>query len=288
MIVGLPSGIGDFSWAYSKLVNAGPMAYEIADGAPYRTVPYLELLEGVTQAKYGADFGFETIVTLEAALGFNKPGVEWAAIRASGMERVLLQPNHHLERGKRLEEWLPDLPTTFHYPINTLQSQRERAAELLEKLPRPILGFSCASYRGAQAWKTWESPSWVSFLDWWKTEVGGSLVAIGGGWDDLTASVATQAGATDLVGATHIGVVVEILRNIEWYLGFSSGLGVIRTVLKRPVFMLWPDFQAPLSVSWAPPEMLELGTYATGPWREPEEVIPLVKRWLRRSEPYGD
>ncbi len=51
MIVGVPSGIGDVSWVYSKLCNVGErLEYEVADGWPYRTTQFLELLPGVSKA----------------------------------------------------------------------------------------------------------------------------------------------------------------------------------------------------------------------------------------------
>ena len=51
-VVGVPSGIGDVSWLYSKLKHAGPLGYKIADGWPYRTKQFLELLPNVRWAEY--------------------------------------------------------------------------------------------------------------------------------------------------------------------------------------------------------------------------------------------
>src|SRR5215467_796658 len=114
----VPSGIGDVSWAYSKLRNAGKLVYEVADGWPYRTVPFLELLPGVAKAEYGP-FNYQDIVAFEQGTGIGHHPTWENVNNGRGLERVLLEPNRHLEEGKRLEDWLPDLPTTFHYEINT-------------------------------------------------------------------------------------------------------------------------------------------------------------------------
>lgn len=278
MIFGLPSGIGDFSWAYSKLCNAGPLDYEIADGWPYRTVPYLELLPQVATAKYG-DFTYDTIVAFEKVNELDRD-LTWEQLKKLGYGKVLIQPNHHLERGKRLEEWLPDLPTTFHYPIVTTDRHKERARRLLEGMPRPLVGISAASYRGSEAWKTWGAEEWKDFLAWWSAEVGGTVVLLGGFWDDLTAMLAEE-GYEDLVGKTDVGTMVEVQKILDYYVGFSSGLGVIRTVLGKNVYMFWPDHQVALSTSWAPPVMLGTGAYSCNVWQSVDNTKLLVTRWLK-------
>lgn len=281
---GLPSGIGDFSWAYSKLMHLGLAHYEIADGYPYRTVPYLEMLPRVASAKYG-EFRYEEIMYFQDAVGIPHIAPTWEEVnnKLNG-GRMLIAPNYHLERGRRLEEWLPDLPCEFHYEIKTQPLDLVRADRLLEGMARPVWGISAASYRGSEAWKTWGYPEWSRFLKAFLAETGGSVLLLGGFWDDLTASLSDD-GYKDIVGKTSIGSTVELLKQLDGYIGFSSGLGVIRTVLKKPVFMLWPDHQVELSTSWAPPAMLEDQSYMTSLWRDPDLVLKQVKRWLRAN--YG-
>jgi hypothetical protein len=276
--VGVPSGIGDVSWAYSKLMHIGKLHYEVADGWPYRTVPFLEMLPQVAGATYGV-FTFRDIVAFEQA----SPGASlptWKERDSNGRSKLLIQPNLHLEQGRRLEDWLPDLPCEFHYEINTSAEQMLRASNKLGVHPRPWTGISCASYRGSEAWKTWGYAEWSPFLKKLHAELGGTLFLLGGFWDDLTDSLADD-GWPSLVGRTDTGTVIEILRLLDYYLGFSSGLGVLRTVMSLNAFMLWPDHQVELSTSWAPPEMLEEGTYATHLWREPEVVMRKVRNWLK-------
>jgi hypothetical protein len=278
---GLPSGIGDVSWAYSKLVNAGRFVYQVADGWPHRTVPFMELLPGVETACYG-QFNFGDIVAFEGMHGYH-PNGSWKDIEAKGFGVTLIEPNRHLEMGKRLEDWLPDLECNFHYEINVPQEDRLKARNRLATHPKPWTGISAASYRGSEAWKTWGYKEWSPFLKDWKSEVGGTIFLIGGFWDDLTDTLADD-GYVSLVGKSNIGTVVSILDLLDYYIGFSSGLGVVRTVLKRNAFMLWPDFQAELSTSWAPLDMIESGTYVAQLWRDPTLVIKRARRWLKDVE----
>ena len=278
MIIGVPSGIGDVSWMYSKLKHIGePLEIEVADGWPYRTVPYLEMLPEVKAASYG-EFQYPQILAFESINEINGHA-KWADLRGKH-HRLLIQANRHLEAGKRLEDWLPDLPCDFHYEMRTSPADVERAEKMLAGLKRPLIGISAASYRGSEAWKTWGYREWSPFLKWLTAETGGDILLMGGFWDDLTATLA-EDGYRDVVGKTPIGTAVEILRRLDGYLGFSSGLGVLMTVLDRPTFMMWPDHQVELSTSWAPPAMLDNQTYLTSLWREPELVQKRVKRWLR-------
>lgn len=276
----LPSGIGDVSWAYSKLKHVGPAHYEVADGWPHRTTPYLEMLDNVESATYG-NFNYQDIIKWEAATGIGEHP-HWADVQKRGFDTLLLQPNRHLEQGKRIETWMPDLPTDFHYPIHVPEHDIEKAHERMKRFKlRPITAISAASYRGSEAWKTWGYKEWSPFLKAWHAEVGGTILLIGGFWDDLTDTLCDD-GYPSIVGKTSVGTIVELLRQFDYYIGFSSGLGVIRTVLKKNAFCLWPDFQKELSDSWAPPDMLESGMYIAQPWRDPELVIKRARAWLRR------
>lgn len=274
LTVGVPSGIGDVSWAYSKLKHAEPMLWQIADGWPYRTKPFLDMLDNIAGVEYG-QFGYEDIVTFGNM--HSKP--TWREVISNGFGRILIEPNSHLERGCRLEDWLPDLPCDFHYEIRTSPTDRERAESLLAGLETPLWGISAASYRGSEAWTTWNYKQWSKFLNAFHAKWGGTIILLGGFWDDLTSSLADD-GYKDLVGKTSVGCMVEVLKQLKGFIGFSSGLGVIRTVLRLPAFMLWPDHQQPLSTSWAPEWMLESGLYVASRWLEPDVVLHRVNAWV--------
>jgi len=267
--VTVPSGIGDVSWIYNKLCHSDiPIGYEVADGWPYRTVPYLEMLDKVAYAKY-SDVPYSGIVAMAERAN------TWDEIVSTSKGMYYLEVNQHLERGKRLEDWLPDLPTNFHYK---LADPSPRDLDIVNRLlawetvPRPIIGISAASYRGAKAWNTWGYDQWSPFLKSLQSRTGGTIILLGGFWDDLTHSL-LQDGHPDFVGKTSVSQAVEVLRRLDYYVGFSSGLGILRTVLDKPTFMMWPEHQLALSTSWAPPEMLENGTYSCSLWLHPREIL---------------
>jgi hypothetical protein len=280
----LPSGIGDVSWVLSKIVNVKDdytFHIQVADGWPYRTIPFLKLFPWIESVEYG-DFAYGDILAFSTCHDLST----WKNISECGFGRILISPNLHLEQGKRLEEWLPDIPTDFHYHIPTSKEDYESALAILMGWHKiyNVYGISAASYRGSEAWSTWGFKEWSDFIKLWQSvEPEARFILMGGFWDDLTFALYESFGSNciNAVGKTFIGAAVEIHRKLKGYVGFSSGLGIIRTVLGLKTFMLWPDHQVELSTSWAPPEMLSSGTYMASLWRSPEEVMNRFKQWLK-------
>lgn len=297
MKIGLPSGIGDFSWAWSKLYWVREQIREIAiaDGWPYRTTPYVDLCWSPDERAAGKTTSYGTfnykdiqIYEMVNSIAYT-PGVisTWGKVltECAGHSQILMQPNAHLEAGHKLALWLADLPTEYHYPLYTTAAHKTSAARTVAALHtrcggRPLVGVSCASYRGSEAWKTWDRSDWTNFLSQVIAH-GWQPVIVGGFWDDLSSGVAAALDLPDLVGRTDVGEMVEILRLLDAFITFSSGLNVIRTVLDKPVMALWPDFQRELSTAWCPPAMLASGRYVAALYRDPViDVWPVARRFL--------
>jgi hypothetical protein len=277
-----PNGVGDISWMISKFVGAKERVFLlIAEDWPQRAHQYLDLLPWLAGYKYNPH-RFQEIIEFQAIHGANLK--TWKDITQCGFGVVYLEPNTHLERGLRLEQWLPDLPTEFHYHLKTTPPDMQKAQKLLtETEGKHVYGLSAASYRGSEAWRTWDANTWLEFLrKWHEYDKEAVFLLMGGFWDDLTQAIASEDDLPliDAVGKTTWGAAVEILKRIEGYVGFSSGLGIVATVLHQKAFMLWPDHQLPLSTSWAPEHMLESGEYMTSRWIAPTEVWRRFKRWL--------
>lgn len=266
---------------FNKLVHVRDEIekFIILGGSPRRTAPYVELAG--FKAEYD-NYGmtYPTIQTFEAENGIaGHQNPTWEKVRAVG-QNVCLEANAHLEAGRPLAEWLPDLPTDYHYPLYTTEEHRKRALKLLAGTGNLRVGISCASYQGSAAWNTWDKDTWIGYLSRIKAE-GWEPILIGGGWDDLTTEVADALDVECFVGRTSIGVCVEMLRELEAYIGFSSGLNVIRTVLDKPAMAFWPHHQQDLMNSWVPPDMLENRRYVARPWAPVEDVWGTTMRYLR-------
>lgn len=274
MKIGVPSGIGDISWLVSKLINAPEwdrIELVVADGWPFRADDYLKMIGKCKQNRaenYGS-FRFDDIVSFEKMNPYSK----WSDIANRGFGVEYMQPNYHLEMGRPLAEYLPDLATDYHYKLEI--------PNLNWKLNgKKYIGISCASYRGAHAWNTWEEEQWIELLKMLSGD-GYKFVFLGGRWDDLTDSVAiyfqSSDGHINLVGKTKFNEVCSIHKMLSFYIGFSSGLGIIRTVMSLPTIMLWPEHQQPLSFSWADPKDVESKLYLPFPYTKPQVIYNQFK-----------
>lgn len=294
----VPSGIGEFQWAWTKLLNApGDEKFFILglDGAPRRLHQFCELHPRIAGFGYNTHFDYTMIRHWIKEFQLDS----WEAVTSQFAlgTPCAIACNPHLEAGRALAEWLPDLPTTYHYPLEIKPEHRLAAARYLHNAEPDdmLIGISCASYRGAAAWHTWGTGEWLEFLHGVQREYPNArFVLLGGSWDDLTASVfdedtnlrwATDHRGIPSVGRTLFGAAVDILRRLDGYIGFSSGLGhVAAHCCDTPVFMLWPDHEQPLSRSWVDPELLESGHYVPSPWLAPSVVMSAVRPWLNRIQ----
>lgn len=294
----VPSGIGEFQWLMAKVNNCGEkLAVFGLDGAPQRLHQFVELHPNVEAFGY---VGYDYSQIREYQKHFEL--YTWAKVREQfGMgQKVMLACNPHLEAGKLLKDWMHDLDTTYTYPIVTTTEHVLEATNALAGMHTTfehgdqvkLIGISCASYRGANAWRTWHSKEWIAFLQ--KVQLLDSrirFVLLGGSWDDLTASIfdredtgiswETNSRGLPPVGRTSFGGAVEILKRLDGYIGFSSGLGHVAAHLcGTPVFMLWPEHEQALSRTWCNPEILETGTYVPSRWLSVDEVYASAKPWL--------
>ena len=275
MILGLPSGIGDISWVISKVVNSDEwknhkVGFQIADGWPFRAKPYLDMI-GV-ESSYG-QFRYEDIITFELL----HPYKTWKDVCQSCFGTYLMEPNMHLEEGRPLSTYLPDLPTDYHYPLNIPDISSKPYYKALTS--DSYIGISAASYRGASAWKTWEMEQWIALCHMVLPKY--KICLMGGSWDDLTRSLESELpedSVLNLVGRTSFPEACAVHKLLPFYIGFSSGLGIIRSVMSLPTFMLWPEHQQPLSTSWADPADIESSRYIAFPYVQPKTIHRLFKQ----------
>jgi hypothetical protein len=272
MIIGVPAGIGDASWVVSKLINAPEwpnIEFIIAGGWPYRTKPLFDMV-GV-KSTYG-HFNYEEILMFEKV----HPYITWKNISSNGFGIFYIQPNQHLERGEPLSEYLPDLKTDYHYK---LKMPSITAKPYYKKLTvGKWVGISAASYRGHQAWNTWPMEQWRRLCEM-LIRRGYNICLLGGSWDDLTRSLSDYLGkrCLNLVGQTTFQEACAIHKMLDYYIGFASGLGIIRTVLRLPTIMLWPAHMPAHMYSWADPKDVEEGKYLASTYAKPKEIFKLFK-----------
>jgi hypothetical protein len=272
-------GLGDFSWVYSKLVNCGrPLELTIAeDSKTKRALTYVQCLPQIADAKYGTMQDYEILYhtwngTYEEMLKAEEEG-----------KLIYISANNWVDKGNRLESFIPDLPTDFHYPIVTKESDKIRADQLLPILPSgdKYFGIYTSSLGGNIAWDGWSPNEWIDFISLvYKEFPSATFVLIGAKWDVdylpafMPKLVDTGVPYINLIGKTpDMSLSMEVLKRLDYHIGFASGMGIISNVLNKPSCMMYPSHISKLMYSWPCPISIATKDYQGFIWDRPVNIF---------------
>lgn len=280
----VPSGIGDFSWLWSKLVTT-PHNFHIdyMGGKPDRLAAFLSLLPKDRVLSFKANIEYATSWNSKNALAvhpnFNGVAPVRTATRLrelSETELCFFECNTHLEHGRPLSDWLKDeIPkTNYHYEI---------AGTLKKYTPGNYFIVNYSSYGTKKAWGYYEVPDAAEVVRMVAQRTGWVPLFVGGTYDDFTQDVYTHLKAAgeqcvSLIGKTPTLVeVIALLQQSRMYFGACSGLMVLANVFNVPVITYYPPFEkAPgryLSGMWHDPKTFHLGLF----WEGKEKDIAQIE-----------
>jgi ADP-heptose:LPS heptosyltransferase len=180
---------------------------------------------------------------------------------------------------------MPDLDIDYHYKIN---ADFENRLGLWPK-DKPAIGITMASMRGIRAWNAWLPETWAEWIKLAHKDFPEAVfVFLGGKWDvdtmlELSGLLDDKVKIIDLVGQTTLPEAFKVLNECNYFIGYSSGLTVIRTVLDKCCCTLWPKHQYELMYSWADPKMFDSRDYMGFVYDNPERVYVRVKAKLREA-----
>jgi len=234
----VPAGIGDFSWMYSKLVGLGKeINLTISCDAPKRLGPYTELLPLVKSVNYdGPTFP----VIREKAIKNVSELVEDTPI--------YIEANTHLERGNKLETWLPELPINKHYLLNlgTLN------------LDYDYIVIYTSSMGMVKCWNGWGVNEWWDFLRAFNRDFKDyPIVFVGAPWDvDIVKKIVERVKERrmlliDYSGILHIKDTLSLIKGSKYFLGFPSGLSILANVLGVKATMFYSEQIKNIMGTWA-------------------------------------
>jgi len=227
------NGIGDLSWLYSKFKHIPrPWHFCVADGAPQRSMPYLERLPVLNNGSgfhctYGSH-NFVDVISMEQSQNFTT----WKDIEASGRTTIWLENNLNFLRGERIETWFSDLATDFHYEIITTEEEKKWADDIFKDIENPI-GIFMANKRGQRAWKGWDGDGWFNFCklvqeEFPKKDI--TFVMVGTFYDQQLGWEAeyyfekfkvngNKLKYLNLISQTHMGTLIETIKHLKYIIG---------------------------------------------------------------------
>ena len=221
----------------------------------------------------------------------------------NGFDYVLVA-NGHLERGLRIESWLPEIETDYTYDLQIPADDRATALELAG--PRPFLIYMSGVGPNRGFHNHWWSPyEWAQTIKLLNDADIVPHVVGAPSEDDLkyAAWFASQREAQglryhNLVGqTTHAQVMAMIQRAAVW-VGLNSGLGIASAMMSTPTVMQWSDDREELNLPGVPRYLhhnmqrswlseAQLQSYRTlsygSPEHTPERLVELAMSVMRKG-----
>lgn len=296
----LPTGIGDSVWAlhkiqsiHAKLDPSGPIdvLLSCSDLNPLqeRALDFVRRFDFISSAEMRLNYGLLNILN-DKTPPFTPGGyydyIEDGKYTFKGEKVVALIPNAALERGLRLESWLPHHEINWdifsHFRLSTKEiAYGERVRSKLGPYavfyPGPLHGNTIEGHNRNMLWKPAE---WVELGERIHDEYGIPLVIVGASYDHdyYTHMIAPRLNGSathwiDLIGRTTLGELFSVTNNAKFVISYQAGVGIVSTYLRTPTAIWWRargdsisqigflSFEEEMSHAWTPPAILESGSY---------------------------
>jgi len=274
-------GIGDTIWLFMKLVNQKEkFHWKIGDGSPRRGHQIFELFPQLVESfEYIPQSGYKKIKR-------NAYNGKWA----NTPESFYLEANSHLEGGNRIESFLYDLKTTFKLEYGTSEQDGTTALDILcsystptkvgpiYSFQYPLIGIYTSAYSNARHWGGWSTKEWLELIGLIRNYNKEYKFVLIGAEYDLGIPAEIMAALPPDIYINTVGqplsVVVEILKRLDCFIGFPSGLSIINETLgAKQTIMFYPQHLHELMNAWPDPARIESGAYKGCVFCEPKLIF---------------
>lgn len=256
LTVALPLGIGDCHWALQKLRGLKAhhgnrsLHLHVNESPNHKTVEYLKMIPWVDEALKDsrAPYG-----TRPDEMPPNHRDVKYATLAGCRRWRgftYICVPNGHLELGRPIARFWPDIPTDYTYEIDVPAEERARAAQIGGEGRLLLYPSGIGPNRGFHQ-NSWSPSHWAEVV---RRLNGEGLVPTFMGAptpDDLgyiNALMPLLEGCVfdNLVGQSSMAVAMQMIKTARVWCGLNSGLGIVSASQSTPTVMLWSDDRYPI------------------------------------------
>jgi len=253
------TGIGDNLWVLQKLISTNEkFNFSIAQDDPYKRATVLfDMLPSITnRVTYD---NFTTDDSLKQSIHFQKPN--WKDITD---KEFYLTINWHLESGKHITEFLPDLPMSYNMtPYFKTSSYKKEVSQILNGEDKKYIGIYMTSYSTLRHWGFWDSIGWFDLISkLYNYNNNYVFVIIGASYDiDLAQDVMNLCDTKAIPYISTIGknlsFVAETMKKLHFGFYFPSGIGILAASLYSPNVMFFPNHLEPMMNTFQDPELIK-------------------------------
>lgn len=240
LVFEVPPGIGDTLWCYQRvasLIGQHDISFKVCGDPPYRANDFVNMMPGITNLGYGRSYSIcrDLCLPYDTDLSTLTDG------------EYCMQLNSWLEKGGMLGDAYPKQAIDHHPKLITTSAHEDQARRVIDRASyrKYKIGFYCSSFAHRPDLGLWLPDEWVTFLgmiyEILNREV--EFVALGAAYDDRTMQVvdimrAKGFSVHSTVGEADIGTTIELIKRLEYFFAFPSGLGILGDVVDTPT-MMW-------------------------------------------------
>lgn len=285
-ILHVAPGIGDNAWLAMKLPGlvkrwGGRIVIKPAEDHPRRTEEFIRLLPGVEFGGYSHMDG-RTILEYAHANPYSN------ADQYRGME-LPFTCNHHIELGRRIEDFLPEVPTSYLLKLERGAAAFSQAEDICDDPKERLLFAIYASDDGpVNNYRFWSEKGWsqicLGIQDSIRMHV--RFITIGASFDiDLQSRLRAEFKRAKLelreCLGEPFGVAAEVLKLSDLLLAFPSGIPIVHTLQGGSTIWWLPRDQPNVPgggnvrncTGWIPPQALAEGRIETRLIETPEMAL---------------
>jgi len=276
-LIRVPTGIGDNIWLAQKLVNQKEkFHFQLSDAQPQRGKQIFDVLPQITAScVYTPGLSYQNIYNASKQF-LNK---KWSDIKDKDFALAI---NHNLENGKRIEEFLPDLKTSFRikYDIGVYDTE-DAGFDIRPGTSR--IGVYTSGNHMNKVWNGWNSREWFDLLQKIYAEKPNTVFyIIGAKWDlDLGSELITLLESNNIPAVNVIdqplGYCIGLMKLLDYFIGFPSGMPILNESLGKDTFMFYPEHLKPMMYAWADEKRIKEKKYMASLFCSPLEAFIMIK-----------
>ena len=254
------AGIGDNIWLLQKLINSGGrFNFELPDGKPQRGSAVFDLLPQVAvSSSYVKGLNYKTLAAKTERGKFSD-------ITADSFH---LSCNEHLEHGRPLTAFLPDLKISYKLPWGMPSPDRNELLQgyLLDKINKAggkFIGIYGSAYSTQRAWKqygAWGVAEWLQLIRMIHAkDPSYTFVIIGAEWDnDFATELIKQLGDIRYINTVGepLTTFMQWTKLFHYAFYFPSGLPILSETIEgaSDCTMFYTTNIAKIMGTWCDPE----------------------------------
>jgi len=258
----VPPGIGDSAWVYMKLCNLdydfnieiSSPKNEVGNNIMRRAGGLMEILPKVKSYKY-----------LDFAVWHDDDTLPLSS------DKMWIQANLHLESGKRIESFLPSIPTNLHFDINLPKC---------EKYGKIIL--YTASLRANMNWRGWLPEDWDNIIGYLiGMGLQDDIVMVGAEWDrDYLWYCHQSYPDIEYMIGEPLESVLAVVNQAKLLVGFPSGIPIMSIIMGTPTVMFYPKHLEKMMYTFHDKDTEH--KYYCAVYGTDKASVTMVKKWIEQ------